>query len=409
MAEYLEETLEQLIGNAKLSNDFFSTKYKVRYSASPTIVPGQVIQMRLPVYDDRMLDLNSLLMCFYLQGSSADPNACIDGQTIQTVVDRVRVLSGSTVLCDIGECALLFQSLYDINTEVNISTAFRTQVGDMTGPEKIAAFALAAPGRQYIAKLAPRDSYLNTKALLPIGRMSTITIELTFTSAAKSIYSPLNTLASTWIMTNFELHGDWIQSAKLSSYFSSHPFRITVTDYSQRLNSLLSATTGQIRISSANTSLDKVYTILRDDASSIALNVQNKNRVAKAGNLLMYLNVLCNGVWQFSDNVLAGGTNQSWIIFEEACEAWPPLKTVAFFTTTGFVTGTQNRLMLNFQNAPVAFCQAMQSGVNTAKLSTDIIIQVLIGSAMTARVDSFLCSSVTISLPRVGGDLKMEN
>ena len=89
----------------------------------PTIVPGQVIQMRLPVYDDRMLDLNSLFMCFYLQGSSADPNACIDGQTIQTVVDRVRVLSGSTVLCDIGECALLFQSLYDINTEVYVSTS----------------------------------------------------------------------------------------------------------------------------------------------------------------------------------------------------------------------------------------------------------------------------------------------
>ena len=41
MAEYLEETLEQLIGNAKLSNDFVSQKYKVRYSASPTIVPGK--------------------------------------------------------------------------------------------------------------------------------------------------------------------------------------------------------------------------------------------------------------------------------------------------------------------------------------------------------------------------------
>ena len=57
MAEYLEETLEQLIGNAKLSNDFFSTKYKVRYSASPTLVPGQVIQMRLPVYDDRCMTI----------------------------------------------------------------------------------------------------------------------------------------------------------------------------------------------------------------------------------------------------------------------------------------------------------------------------------------------------------------
>ena len=79
MAEYLEETLEQLIGNAKLSNDFFSTKYKVRYSASPNLVPGHI-----------------------------------------------------------GECALLFQSLYDINPEVNISTSYRHILG--------VAFELLAQG-----------------------------------------------------------------------------------------------------------------------------------------------------------------------------------------------------------------------------------------------------------------------
>jgi len=142
-------------------------------------------------------------MCFFLQGSSADPNAKLDMATVQGVIDRIRVLSGSIVLADIGEASLLFQSLYDMNTEVNISSSQKYQVGDMSSADQIAAFALAAPGRQYIAKLAPRGSLLNSDCLLPIGRCSELTIELTFATAAKSVYSPLNTTASTRIITRF--------------------------------------------------------------------------------------------------------------------------------------------------------------------------------------------------------------
>jgi hypothetical protein len=164
-----------------------------------------------------------------------------------------------------------------MNTEINQSSAQKYEIGDMSDADKIAAFALASPGRQYIAKLAPRWSLLNTDALLPIGRTTDLSVEITFTSAAKSIYSPLNTAASTWIITDFELHVDYINSAMISNHFNANPFRISVTDYSQRLNSLLSATTGQVRWTSANTSLDKVYNILRDETTSQALNQQTKH------------------------------------------------------------------------------------------------------------------------------------
>jgi hypothetical protein len=49
----------------------------------------------------------------------------------------------------------------------------------------------------------------------------------------------------------------------------------------------------------------------------------------------------------------------------------------------------------------------MQSGVKTVGIP-EIIWQVVFASAMTARVDSFLCSSVNISLPKNMGDLLIE-
>jgi hypothetical protein len=346
-------------------------------------------------------------MCFFLAGSSTDASAVIDGQTIQTVIDRIRVLSGSVVLCDISECSLLFQSLYDVNTEVNLSSAQKYTLGDLSGADKISAFALAAPGRQYIAKIAPRGSLMNCDALLPIGRCSDITIELTFATGAKSIYSPANHLAATWTITSFELHLDYIQSPTISAHFNSNPFRISCVDYSQRLNSLLSATTGQIRWSSANTSLDKVYTILRDGTTSQAINTQNKARVALAGNLIVSYNILANNQWFYADSINGGG-DASYEQWQEFLDAYPQAYTSSFFTTNSFFSGTQNRLAVNFESAPAPFRKELLSGQRTRDLNSDIILQIVFTAAQTCRVDSFLCSSATVSLPRNMGDLKIE-
>jgi hypothetical protein len=220
-------TLEELIGGGKLLGDFESVRHKCRYQASPTVVPGQPIEFILPKYDDRHLDLRNIFLCMYLQGSSVDPNARFDGSTVQCVIDRIVVQSGSVTLCDIAECGLLFQSLYDLNTEVNESTAQKYCAGDMSDADKIAAFALAAPGREYIVHLAPRGSLLNSKCLLPIGRTTDLRITITFASAAKSIYSPLGSVGSTWIGTAMELHLDYIKSQKISTLLTNSPFNVT--------------------------------------------------------------------------------------------------------------------------------------------------------------------------------------
>lgn len=399
-------SVEQLIGAAKVQGDLVSKKMKIRYQDTANIVPGQFVRIRLPKHEDSFVDLSNIYMCFYLQGSSSDTSACIDGQTIQTVVDRIRVLSGSTVISDTYECGVLFSSLYDVFTEVNESNQQKYQVGDMTGADKIAAFALAAPGRQYICKLSPRFSLLNTNALLPIGRMSELTVELTFNTAAKCIYSPANTLTSSFVISSFELHADYIWSQTISNHFNSNPFRITCTDYQWRINNLTAATNGaQVRLNSSNTSLDKVYNILRDGTTSQALNTQNKNRVAKNGNLINRYNLLCNGLWLYPDPV-QGGALISQEIWEEFKDAFPGAYTSAFFDST-FISGTQSRIGVNFESAPMEFRKQLLSGEKTRDFTTDVILQIDFASATTARVDSFLCSSVTVSLPR-NGDLKIE-
>ena len=89
-------------------------------------------------------------------------------------------------------------------------------------------------------------------------------------------------------------------------------------------------------------------------------------------------------------------------------DTYPQIERAAFYTNNDFFSGTQNRIGVNFQSAPAAFRKELQSGERTSGLNTDVILQAQFTTPTTCRVDSFLCASVTVSLPRLGGDLKLE-
>jgi len=398
-------SVANLIGVAKTRADLHVAKHKVRYTEVQSIVPAQVVRIRMPKYDDRMLDLRNLYMCFFLQGSTTDANACLDGQTVQTVIQRIRVLSGSTVIMDLSEADLLFQSLYDLNTEVNTSVAQQYIVGDALLADKVTNFHLSAPGQQYICKLGPRGSILNCDALLPIGRLNEFTIELTFNTAALSIYSPAPDNNATWTITSLELHADYIESKTISQHFNANPFNLTVTDYSWRYANLAAVTIGQVRWASAYTSLDQIYCILRDPTASQLIATQNKNRVALNGSNLVKYQVLVNQQNLYEDPILGDGSG-SWEAFEEFRSAFPQVYTSKFFNST-FLAGNQWRLAVDFDGAPEDFRTGLLSGVNTGVLTNDFLWQPTFGSAVTARVDSFMCASVNVSLPGNRGDLQL--
>ena len=119
-------------------------------------------------------------------------------------------------------------------------------------------------------------------------------------------------------------------------------------------------------------------------------------------NQISLFNVLVNNVWYFEDDVLGGGSS-SYEQYEEFKDCFPQVERALFYANNDFFSGTQNRIGINMQAAPAAFRKELQSGERTSNLNTDIILQVLFTTPMTARVDSFLCASVTVSLPRIGG------
>ena len=299
-------SIADLIGHAKQNSDLCVKKEKLIWNSSATIVPNQKIELDFNRYDDQFLDPRSLRACFFLQGVSSDTNAIIDG-TIQTVFQTVKVRNGTQLVCEFYEAGLLFTQLRDLNLSLDTSTIEKQMYGEGTSTEKKAWFALAAPGRMYQCHPFPKKSWLNSDCLVPLSRMNKIQAEFTFNSAARTIYSTTDANA-TYIITGFELHCDYVQSPTISAYYNSNPMRITVQDYAWSQGSLLSAVDGLLRVPSNSKSLNKLLIILRDGTTSQAIATADKNRVAKAGNLISQYNIRVNGKYMYSEPVTGWAT-----------------------------------------------------------------------------------------------------
>jgi len=387
-----------IVGHAKTQADFISAKHKIRYVESNNIIPGQFARIKFPTYGNQFLDCRSIFACFNLTGLSDDPDAMLDGSTAQNLMSHIRVISGTSVLLDITNADLLFQSLYDINNEVNTSDAQRYEVGDSTDANKKMWFALASPGRQYIVKLCPKGSLLNMDALLPVGNSSELSVEITFNTAALSVVS--SDSDATWVISRFEVHCDYVSSHVISQWFANNPLQISTTNYDYRYNSIVSTTQAQFRYSSALSSLDKLFVILRDGSTCSLLATPDKARVSISGANLVSYNLLVNSTRWYEDDILS-----CYEQFEEFRDAFPAVIHSKFYDELYWTIS--NRFGINFESAPAAFHDWLLSGQNTAKQNSDIVLQVTFSSPQTLRADAFMLSSVTISLPRNGGDLML--
>ena len=394
-------SVEELIGIAKSKSDLTCERIKIRYLDAQSISPGQFIRIRFPRMPGKILDLDKIYMAFFLQGISTDPNAYLDSSTVQSVFGHGLVKSGNTLLADIEHMYLLSQSLYDINNEVNTSTAERYMVGDVSVADAKTAFLLPAPGQQYICKFFPRGSILNHKGLLPLDLANDFSVEMTMNTAALSIYSPLGTTTSSWLITGMELHADFITSKSISEHFrNTHSFNLTVTDYSYRYHLLNGVTIGQVRWPSASTSLDKIYVICRNPTTSQSIATLGKSRTAINGSTLVSYQVKVNTQNLYPDPVLGMGSN-SYEAFEEFRSAFPEVYQAAFYTSAAF-GGSQFRVGIDLEAAPEQFRSELLTGVNTGMINNDIIFQPIFNTNTVCRVDAFLLSSVNVSLPKPG-------
>ena len=105
-----QASIDQLVGFAKTASDLEARKIKVRYQVSNSVPSGSggYFRQTFPKIADDMLDCRDIKMRFNLNISSTDAATCVDSTTVQSIFNRIRILSGSTVLCDINQASLCF-------------------------------------------------------------------------------------------------------------------------------------------------------------------------------------------------------------------------------------------------------------------------------------------------------------
>ena len=96
-------SIEDLVGSAKAQSDLRSNFVRCRYTQAQTVGSGQFFRMTLPKHADQFCDMRSLRLRFNLQVLTGGPGqVAVDAPTVQSIISRIRVLSGSQVLLDIA-------------------------------------------------------------------------------------------------------------------------------------------------------------------------------------------------------------------------------------------------------------------------------------------------------------------
>jgi len=390
-----QANIDQLVGFAKTASDLEARKIKVRYQVSNSVPSGGYFRQTFPKIADDMLDCRDIKMRFNLNITSTDALTCVDSTTVQSIFNRVRILSGSTVLCDINQASLCFQLERLVQSAVHDSPYEKYLIGD----ESQATRQAYPSSREYICSIAPLRTLLNCGALLPLSRMSDLHVEIWLESSARCLYSASDG-SPDYNISDIELLTTYIRSPSLSAHFNGNPLSFHVNDVTHRYANVLNQQS-LIRWSSAHTSLNKTITVLRQQSNVAAGDYPGKMSTFYSGANTQSYNAFINNVLYFEEDI--DSQPESWQQFRSA---FPEVKHSEFFDSD-FNT-TKNVFALNIQEAPF-FHEYITSGVKTSNLNSDIVLRVNFNGTPSTplQADSFLISDALIYLD-TRGDLKVK-
>lgn len=391
-------SINELVGFNKQSSDLQYVPVKVRYQESTTINAGQYFRVTLPKIADDLLDLRSLRLKFTLTVSSSDADVYVDATDIGAIFNRVRALSGSTVLMDISEAGLLMQQETHMMASAHDNQYDHYLMGNGTVVER-QGWADAA--REYVTRVGPKGSLLNCNSLLPLSRMSSLHIDFWLSTGAQVLHSSTDSSA-TYSLSNVELLAEYVRSPSLNGYFAQTPVSFSVTDYSHRFNNV-TAQQNLIRLSSNHSSLNSILTVIRPTTQPGAIGTADKMATFYSGANFSALNVFVNSQLLFEEDI--NSIEEMWL---QAKRAFPDISRSEFFTT--LYATTRNVIALNLRSSPPDFHHRVSSGVKTSNLNSDVVVRLTYtgtpGSALQA--DSFLSSDARVYLDNRSGELKIE-
>jgi hypothetical protein len=394
-----------LLGFMKSASDIQSHPKKIRYSESVTVRPGQVFRITFPKVADDMLDCASprLRFTFELTGGQPVGGAtveCIDNRTVQSLFNRIRVISGSNVIADLNDAAALFSFMNHAETKTNDSVFERYQVGNRGRIER----ASLPRTKEYVCNIMPKGSILNCDACLPLSRMNDLHVEFTMQAAEKCLYSDSPESKLSYNLSNVEMLATYYRSASLSQYFNASPVSFHVHDFSHRYSTVLSQNS-LVRFQSSHSSLDGIVTFLQL-ASVKNGGLSQLDKVDLCVNPIKDTDLYINNQLYYEEPV--NSNEQRWL---EATSMYECLKTSEWFD---FRYNTTRHFIFNRLISTAAKHQgSLISGTRTSQLNTDITLRLNLTAPPEEPViaTSFLISSVLIYLDKTSGargDLKIQ-
>ena len=391
------KSIDELVGSSKHASDLRSSNVRIRYTVSQTVNSGQYMRHTLPKKPDEFCDMRSLRLRFQLKILSADSDCCIDAPTALSLFNRVRVLSGSQVLMDVINSHVytaIEENIHGSTIHENKYDQYLRGHGTLVQRK-----AWAASEREYIIPFQ-RGSILNTGALLPLYRMSDLHIELWCGDGSQVLHSPLGDPNCGFVMSNIELHANYLSSKSISSFFATRPVQFHITDVSHRFNNCVGQTS-LLKFSSAHTSLTKIITLLRDNTT---LSVAHPDRVSLgvSAQIIDKFQLFVNSARVYDVDV--DSTEQMWRHFVDAFQ--PILQSVWFDQDY-----EKNRFLLvnNLTSAPADFSESIISGIKTSAHNSDTALQIQFRAPpINIVADSFLLCDALISLPMGKSDLMLQ-
>ena len=389
--------ISDLIGLCQSTSDLQSHRVKIRYTESTVVQQGNYMRITFPKRGNSFLDCRNIKMRFNLTITSTDDECVVAGPDVRCLWNRLRVLSGSTVLADISEASTAFalESLVEVS---NMDSDFSRY---LVGQQPLADRTNYTNGREYIADICPKGTILNCEALLPLSQFGDLHYELWLERPERALYSPANDTSASFTISNIELLADYITSPSISAYFAQNGLKFSCVDISHRYNPMLSQES-LIRCSSSHQSVSAIVNLIRKQSQIDDIGTPGKFEVFDSGENRDNFNVLVNNTLFFEENV--SSVEQTW---KDLTSIFPKAEHSTYFNESYLATGNILPLWLN--SAPPEFSQKVTSGIKTSAINSDITFRVKRNIPLTEplRADSFIRADAVVFLMNKGSDLKV--
>jgi hypothetical protein len=395
------KTINDLVGQAKARSDLKSHYVRSRYNQNNgSMGSNEFMRLTMPRFKDEYADMSTLFLRFKLSTSGPD-GRYLDSLTAASLFSRIVVKNGSSVIFDLSEFSMFMSIEQNLksskSTESKMDRYLRGHgsVADRIGWS-------AEPNREYMIKIGPENSILNSNHLLPLSSMSDFHIEFYSIDAPKILFNSSNSSVTDYVLNDIELHCTYLSSSSIRDHFVSNPPRFHVTDISHRFNNVNSKLS-LLRLPSSYTSLNSVLTFIHNDKR--LLGVDDYYGRGISGALIQETQVFIN-----SQNLYDQPVDSLEQAYRHLQSAFPSVCESEYFDQDFRTTKYLN--VQHLSAAPPEFSAQISSGIQTSALNSEIVVQIKFTtdgfSSAPVIADSFLFSDVVISLSPNGGELTVK-